>query len=503
MSQPPPPDGGSLAQIIAERRRRVEELAARGVHSWGVDFTPDHSCAAAAELAPAETGAEGPPVRVAGRVLRLRPSGGITFADCFDSSGRLQLLARREVTPEETMELLEDIDLGDLVGAEGRMVRTRRGEPSVELDRLVLLAKSLRPPASKHRGLVDPELRYRRRYLDLLSEPARRTPFRQRSAIVSAVRRVMDGRGYMEVETPILQAIPGGGEARPFVTHHHALGADLYLRIALELHLKRLLVAGFERVYEVGRVFRNEGVSPRHNPEFTLLEAYQAYGNLTSMMDLSEAVVAAAAEAAVALGPVAESIKRLQPPFARSSMLQLVEAAVGVDPLRLWDRPGALAALALEKGVAVDPTEPPGKVLFLLYESLVEPQLADPIFVTDYPIEVSPLARRGRDPRFCERFELVVGGRELANAFSELNDPLDQRQRMEEQARRRRLGDQEAHPFDEDFVEALEHGMPPAGGIGIGIDRLVMVVLGATNIRDVVLFPTLRPEEPRDPAPYA
>ena len=494
MTEEPPAAGGSLAQILEDRRRKATLLNASGVRPWGVDFTPDHSCKEAADLAPSEVGVRGTEVAVAGRILRLRPSGGITFADIFDATGRLQLLASADGEKPQLVEQLGELDLGDIVGARGVLTRTRRGEPSLELSELALLAKALRPPAGKHTGVVDTELRYRRRYLDLLTTPEHRVAFRQRSAVVRSLRRTLDERGFLEVETPILQPIPGGGEARPFRTHPNSLATDLYLRIALELYLKRLLVAGFERVYEVGRVFRNEGLSPRHNPEFTLLEAYQAYGDMASMMELCEAMVAGAAAAAAETGPVPESVRDLTPPFPRRSMAELVGARLGVDPLSLWARPGELADRARASGASGPLPDTPGELLFAIYEELVEPTIETPIFVTDYPVEVSPLARRSVDPRFCERFELVVQGRELANAFSELNDPLEQRRRLEEQARRRERGNLEVPPFDEDFVEALEHGMPPAGGIGLGVERLVMLLVGAPSIRDVVLFPTLRPE---------
>jgi lysyl-tRNA synthetase class 2 len=500
VSEAPPPGGGSLSEVQAERRRKVAELAARGVAAWGVDFHPDHSCAVAAAAAPDEPGELGERVSVAGRILRLRRAGGIAFADCYDESGRMQLLASRESAGEELLAWLQELDLGDLVGAVGRLTRTRSGEPSLALEGLTLLAKSLRPPAGKHRGVVDQELRYRRRYLDLLTEPTHRDIFRQRSAIIQALRRVLAERRFMEVETPTLLAIPGGGDARPFLTHHHSLDADLYLRIALELYLKRLLVSGFERVYELGRVFRNEGLSPRQNPEFTLLEAYEAYGNRDSMMELCEALVWAAVEASGAEGGPVEQDSPLRPPYRRQSMLELVAEVGGIAAEPLWDDPRRLAEEAVRRGVELTDQSSSGRMLVAIYEQLVEPKLEHPVFVTDYPIEVSPLARSGPDPRFTERFEMVVAGRELANAFSELNDPLEQRRRLQEQAQRRAAGDQEAQMLDADFVEALEYGMPPAGGIGIGVDRLVMLVTGATTIRDVLLFPTLRPE-PQDGPP--
>ena len=496
MTQPPPSGGKSLAEIIAERKRKAEHLRQSGRPPWGVDFTPSLSCSEAAGRVPRESDQLGEEASVAGRILRVRSSGGIAFADCSDESGTLQLMASRDGSGADMVSELEDLDRGDIVGAEGLLTKTRRGEPSLTVQRITMLAKALRPPAAKHRGVVDVELRYRRRYLDLLSEPSGREAFRQRSRVIRELRRVLDDRGFLEVETPILQPVPGGGEARPFQTHHNSLDADLYLRIAVELYLKRLLVGGFERVYELGRTFRNEGLSPRHNPEFTLLEAYQAYANLESMKELCQELVMAAARAApgqsgveTEQGPIS-----LQPPFPAQTMTDLVHQLTGLDLDHLWADPERMVEEAGRLNVEVPGAASSGRALFAIYDQLVEPNLTGPIFVTDYPVEVSPLARLSPDPRFVERFELVVAGRELANAFSELNDPLEQRRRLEEQASLRAAGDLEAHPYDQDFVEALEHGMPPAGGIGLGVDRLVMLVTGAKSIRDVLLFPTLRPQ---------
>ncbi|MBO0703005.1 MAG: lysine--tRNA ligase, partial [Candidatus Dormibacteraeota bacterium] len=408
-------------------------------------------------------------VRVAGRLVGLRPHGGMTFADVQDASGRIQLAARRDTLGEARQAAFNDLDLGDIVGVEGPVFRTRRGEVSISLSDFTLLTKSLRPLPEKWHGLKDTDTRYRRRYLDLIANPEVVEVFRARSRVISAIRELYDARGFIEVETPVLHDIPGGGHANPFVTHHNALHRDLYLRIALELYLKRLIVGGLEKVYEIGRVFRNEGLSPRHNPEFTMLESYEAYSDLEGQMELVEAILQRAAEAAGR--PLAGTYQGrpldLTPPYRRARMQDLVRDATGQE-------------LA-------------GPALMDAYEERVEPTLRDPTFVVDYPVEVSPLARRrADDPRFVERFELVVAGRELANAFTELTDAVDQRRRFEEQAAARQAGDEEAHPFDEDYVQALEVGLPPTGGMGMGIDRLVALVTDQAALRDVILFPQLR-----------
>jgi lysyl-tRNA synthetase class 2 len=514
----------SEQDLIAERRRKVEELAALGVPAYGVDFRPDTTLDGAleqltafeAEAGPAPEGGaprEGPAVAVAGRVMQLRPSGGVAFAHVEDEGRRLQLWCPRDRLGPEAWEVVRRLDLGDIVGVRGRLTRTRRGEPSVLADEVVLLVKALRPPPEKFHGLQDQETRYRRRYLDLLSNAEQRRHFAIRSAIVRSVRATLDGRGFLEVETPILQPIAGGASAKPFSTHWNALHTDVYLRIAIELHLKRLLVGGYRRVYEMGRVFRNEGLSPRHNPEFTMLEAYEAFGDYTTMRELTEAIVVDAAHAAGAqpepeeeggslpcLNPLARRLGGreldLAPPFRTARMVDLVAERCDFDPLAAWEA-GTMLDEARRLGVEPPPGAGPGGILLEIYEQQVEGTLWDPTFVLDYPAEVSPLARRrSDDPRFTERFELIVAGRELANAFSELNDPIDQRLRFEEQARRRAAGDAEAHPLDEDFLEAIETGMPPAGGLGIGIDRLVMLLTDSPTIRDVLLFPTMRPLPP-------
>jgi lysyl-tRNA synthetase class 2 len=400
-----------------------------------------------------------------------RLHGGSAFADLQNGEGRIQLMASREILGAKEFELFADLDPGDVIGAKGPMFRTRRGEPTLEVHSFQLLTKALRPLPEKWHGLKDVEIRYRQRYVDLISNPEVRDVFRARTKIVAGIRRLLDERGFLEVETPVLQEVPGGGHARPFLTHHNALDRDLYLRIALELHLKRLLVGGFERVYELGRVFRNEGLSPRHNPEFTMMECYQAYADYDDVMRFVEDLMVASATAGgrrLQTTYQGEEVD-LTPPYRRERMADLVKEHTGRD-------------------VA-------GHELNDLFEDHVQPKLRQPTFVTDYPIEISPLARRCEDdPRFVERFELVILGREYANAFTELTDPIEQRERFEEQAAKRAAGEVEAHPMDEDFLRAVEYGLPPCGGLGVGIDRLVMLLTDQPSIRDVILFPTMKAE---------
>jgi len=456
-------------EVIRDRRKKLERLRAAGIDPYSRGFKPTHSTTGARALLGAAERTE--PVAVAGRLMVKRLMGGSAFADLQDQAGRIQLFASREILGERDFDLFAELDAGDLVGVKGPIFRTRRGEVTVEVHSFQLLTKSLRPLPEKWHGLKDVEIRYRQRYVDLIANAEVREVFRARTKIIASLRALLDARGFLEVETPVLQEVPGGGHARPFVTHHEALNRELYLRIALELHLKRLLVGGFERVYEIGRVFRNEGLSPRHNPEFTMLECYEAYADYNDVMRLVEDMVVASTAAAGRTSEITyqgEQIK-LAPPFRRERMADLVLEHTGKEAV--------------------------GKELNELFEERVQPSLRDPTFVTDYPIEVSPLARRrDDDPRFVERFELVILGREYANAFTELTDPIDQRQRFESQAAQRAAGDVEAHPMDEDFLRAVEYGLPPCGGLGVGIDRLIMLLTDQPSIRDVILFPVMKAE---------
>ena len=480
------------------RRAKLESLRAAGTEPYRDRWPLNHRAASiASEFDAVEPGAETDVVvTVAGRLVAKRDQGKVAFLVLRDATGDLQLFCRVNVLGEEAFGMLGELDLGDWVGATGTVVRTRRGELSVSPTDLVLLSKSLRPLPEKFHGLADTETRYRQRYVDLIANPDVRGVFETRFKIVAAIRRFMDRRGFLEVETPMLQPIPGGATARPFVTHHNALGMDLYLRIAPELYLKRLLVGGFDRVYEINRNFRNEGMSPRHNPEFTMLEAYQAYTDMDGMMELTESLITAVTEDVcdtLELEYQGEAIS-LASPWPRVPLAELVSAAAGREVSVHTPREG-IAALCADHEVPIEAGWGAGKLLNELFEKLVEHTLRQPTFVTMYPAETSPLARRNaEDPELTDRFELIIGGREYANAFSELTDPLDQRSRFEAQAAAKEAGDVEAMWVDEDYLRAQEYGMPPAGGLGIGIDRLVMLLTDQPSIRDVLLFPHMRPE---------
>ncbi|HEX9259768.1 MAG TPA: lysine--tRNA ligase [Acidimicrobiales bacterium] len=494
--------GQSPHGLAVERERRLAKLAQlreAGIEPYPYRFDRTHSLAevreAWADLGPGtETDRR---VSVAGRLMLIRRQGKLTFATMRDRGGQVQLFVSRSVLGDEAFDRFDDLDLGDWVGAEGTVMVTRKGELSVRVDRFELLGKTLRPLPDKWRGLTDVDARFRQRYVDLVvNEEARRT-FEIRFATIASIRRTLADRGYLEVEGPVLQMEPGGAHARPFVTHHNALDMQMYLRIALELHLKRLIVGGFERVFEIGRVFRNEGLSTRHNPEFTMLESYQAFADYTDIMELTEALIVNAARDA--LGSTVVTIGENEVDLAASAwprrpMMDLIREHLGVQvhPSMALDD---VRSIATSLGVTYESFWGAGKICAEIYDELVEPRIVSPTFVIDYPVEVSPLARMHRsDPYLVERFELVCGGRELANAFSELNDPVDQRIRFEDEQRLKEAGDLEAGSVDEDYLRALEFGMPPCGGLGIGIDRLVMLLSGQQSIREVILFPTLRPE---------
>jgi lysyl-tRNA synthetase, class II len=480
--------------VVAARRHKLERLRARGVEPFALRFDPDATASEVSDRwGEIEPGASsGETVRVAGRLVGLRRLGKLWFGVLRDRSGDLQLFLAEDTLKE--WDLLEDLDLGDWLGAAGEVVKTRRGELSVRASSLTLLSKALRPPPEKWHGLRDPELKVRRRYLEFASEPASRRLIRARATALAAIRAELDGRGFLEVETPVLHGSAGGAIARPFVTHHGALDVDLYLRIALELYLKRLLVGGFDRVYEIGRIFRNEGIDRQHNPEFTMLEVYQAFGDYESMMELGQAVVVAAARAV--RGSLRFEYGGREIDFGgewpRVTVLGSVSEASG-EEISL-DRPD-LGQVASRHGIDVRPTWGPGKIVLELYEELVEKEIWDPTFVCDFPREVSPLARPHRsEPGLVEHYDLIAAGMELIPAYSELSDPDEQRRSFEIQRQAREAGEEETHPLDEDFLLALEHGMPPAGGLGLGIDRLLMILADAPTIRDVIAFPAVRPE---------
>jgi lysyl-tRNA synthetase class 2 len=478
------------------RLDKLEALRGIGIDPYPVSFSREHQ---AAELdrryAELPTGGEtGDRVTVAGRIRAIRNSG--MFIDLHDASGKIQIFSHKDYLRPQDLPLLKLLDIGDLIGVEGLVRRTPRGELTVNAEHVTMLAKALRPLPEKYHGLADIELRYRQRYLDLIMNPQSRETLRRRSRIVAAMRTWLIERCYLEVETPMLHTIPGGAAARPFVTHHNALDIDLYLRNAPELHLKRLVVGGLaDKVFEINRCFRNEGLSPRHNPEFTSLELYEAYSDYTGMMALTEQIVAHVAEAATGGLKISYGGTEidLTPPWPRRSMAELVLEATGVDFLAIADAAAARDA-ARHLGVAIAGNENWGQALEAVFGNKVEDRLIQPTHVTGFPRDISPLAKADpSDPRLVERFETYVYGWEIANAFSELNDPLDQRARFEAQMMARAAGDEEAQPLDEDYVTALEYGLPPCGGLGIGIDRLVMLLTDSPSIRDVIAFPTLRP----------
>ena len=484
-----------LNELLQIRRDKLKALQEEGRDPFTITrFEVSHH---AQDIKDNFDAMEGTVVRIAGRLMSKRGMGKVSFCDVQDKSGRIQLYARRDEMDEENYDRFKKYDIGDIVGIEGDVFRTQRGEMSVRAKEITLLSKSLRPLPEKFHGLTDKEIRYRQRYVDLIVNPESKRNFEIRSKFVSYLRRYLDSLGFMEVETPVLSPIAGGANARPFITHHNAQDIDMYMRIATELHLKRLIVGGMERVYEVGRIFRNEGMDTKHNPEFTTCELYQAYTNLDGMMDILEAILSGAAMEILGTYQVqwlGNDID-LTPGWKRVTMADAVKEVTGADFMAIEG--DGEAAVKLAKSVGVDMDGVPatwGNALYETFDQKVEETLVQPTFVTMYPVEVSPLAKRSPvDPYLTERYEAFICGCEMGNAFSELNDPIDQYERFKAQAEKRAAGDEEADMMDDDFVMALEYGMPPTGGLGFGIDRCSMMLCGTDSIRDVILFPTMKP----------
>lgn len=482
----------SLGELLQIRRDKLANLQKAGNDPFAITkFDVTHK---AQEIIDNFDKLEGKDVSIAGRLMSKRGMGKVSFGDLADISGRVQLYISVDKLGE-AYEPTKKLDIGDIIGVSGEVFRTQRGEISVKVKELTLLSKSLHPLPEKYHGLKDTDLRYRQRYVDLIVNPEVKDTFIKRSQIVRGIRSFLDNRGFLEVDTPVLNTIPGGANARPFTTHHNTLDLDMYLRIATELHLKRLVVGGLERVYELGRIFRNEGMSPRHNPEFTTVEVYQAYTDYNGMMDLTEdLVVSVAKEVCGSLQISYQGTEiDLTPKWTRITMIDAVKQYAGVDfDSFSSDEEARAAAKKVHVEVKKDATW--GSVLNEIFEEKVEGNLVQPTFIIDYPVEVSPLAKRkSDDPRLTERFELFITQREIANAFSELNDPIDQKARFQAQVALRESGDQEANMMDDDFILALEYGLPPTGGMGLGVERLVMLLTDSASIRDVLLFPTMKP----------
>ncbi|MGG0540137.1 lysine--tRNA ligase [Priestia aryabhattai] len=480
------------------RREKMSNLRDQGVDPFGQRFERTHTSQQLIseydELTKEQLEENEVPVSLAGRIMTKRGKGKAGFAHVQDLTGQIQLYVRKDAIGEEQYEIFSSVDIGDLVGVEGVLFKTKVGELSIKVKDFTLLTKALRPLPDKYHGLKDIEQRYRQRYLDLITNPESKQTFISRSRIIQSMRRYLDNHGYLEVETPMMHSIAGGAAARPFVTHHNALDMELYMRIAIELHLKRLIVGGLEKVYEIGRVFRNEGVSTRHNPEFTMIELYEAYADYKDIMALTENLIAHIAQEVLGTTKIQYGDQEvdLTPEWTRLHMVDAIKQYTGVD---FWGETSVEEARALAKEHGVEITEHMqyGHIVNEFFEQKVEEQLIQPTFIYGHPVEISPLAKKNaEDPRFTDRFELFIVAREHANAFTELNDPIDQRERFEAQLKEKEQGNDEAHEMDDDFIEALEYGMPPTGGLGIGIDRLVMLLTNAPSIRDVLLFPHMR-----------
>ncbi len=487
-----------LNDLMRVRREKMNSLREKGMDPFGKRFDRSHqSQDLIDEYGEQEKEAieeQNISVTLAGRIMTKRGKGKAGFAHIQDLKGQIQIYVRQDAVGEESYEIFNSADLGDLVGVTGTLFKTKVGELSIKVEAFELLTKSLRPLPEKFHGLKDVEQRYRQRYLDLIMSQESKKTFITRSRIIQSMRRYLDSHGYLEVETPMMHSIAGGASARPFITHHNALDMELYMRIAIELHLKRLIVGGLEKVYEIGRVFRNEGVSTRHNPEFTMIELYEAYADYRDIMSLTENLVAHIAEEVLGTTTVqyGDYEVNLKPEWTRLHMVDAIKEHTGVDFWKQMSKEEA-QALAKEHNVEIKETMEYGHIVNEFFEQKVEEKLIQPTFIYGHPVEISPLAKKNEeDPRFTDRFELFIVAREHANAFTELNDPIDQRERFEAQLKEREQGNDEAHMMDDDFIEALEYGMPPTGGLGIGIDRLVMLLTNSPSIRDVLLFPLMR-----------
>jgi len=487
-----------LNDQLRVRREKLHNLQEKGLDPFGQRFERTHQTQDIIDLYDGQTKEELDekeiPVTIAGRIMTKRGKGKAGFAHIQDLSGQIQIYVRKDAIGDEAYEIFNSADLGDIIGVTGNVFKTKVGELSIKVEKFELLTKALRPLPDKFHGLKDIEQRYRQRYVDLIMNPDSKKTFIFRSKIIQAMRRYLDDHGYLEVETPTMHSIPGGASARPFITHHNALDMPLYMRIAIELHLKRLIVGGLEKVYEIGRVFRNEGVSTRHNPEFTMIELYEAYADYQDIMELTENLIAHIAKEVLGTTTIqyGEYEVNLEPKWTRLHMVDAIKEYTGAD---FWKEMSVEEArtLAKEHNVEIGEHMLYGHIVNEFFEQKVEEKLIQPTFIYGHPVEISPLAKKNADdPRFTDRFELFIVAREHANAFTELNDPIDQKERFEAQLKEREQGNDEAHMMDEDFIEALEYGMPPTGGLGIGIDRLVMLLTNAPSIRDVLLFPQMR-----------
>ena len=486
-----------LERIAEQRQEKLDRIRARGINPYPHRYHRSHTTRQAISLLEeheAAPEADVVSITVAGRIVAHRSMGPISFMDLRDGSGKIQLMIDKQFLGETYRELLKDLDIGDIIGAGGVIFRTRSGEPTVKAENITLLSKSLKPLPEKWHGLSDVDTRYRQRYLDLIANTEVREVFQVRSRVITAIREFLNQRGFLEVETPVLQPLAGGAAARPFVTHHHSLDRDLYLRIALELHLKRLIVGGFDRVYELGRTFRNEGISTRHNPEFTMLECYQTYADYNDVMDTLEEMISSVTSKISGKDEAlfGDNTINFKPPWQRLDLRQAILKYSGIDFDQYPDTDSLRAEMS-RLNIEVDPKKDRGRLIDELISTFVEPNLIQPTFLLDYPVEMSPLAKTKPDNgSVVERFEAFAGGMEIANAFTELNDPIEQRQRFLRQQEKRKTEDEVVETIDEDFLLAMEYGMPPTGGLGVGIDRLVMLLTGQPSIREVIFFPQLK-----------